>query len=156
MAGRDPGAGDTTRDLLSQRAVQDEHYLPRAKALELLAGHEPWADHDETLAVRQRFFEECSRDAADPEARGAAACAWFGTVDSTDPLSDAKKRVFSEDADGIVPFLDPREPVSGDHLTKVADRAGLSEDQIDEMVEQMSATLGWNIRKGLDAISDDQ
>jgi energy-coupling factor transporter ATP-binding protein EcfA2 len=148
LAGHEPWADDATRQLLSQRAVEDESDEVRAKALELLAGHEAWADHEETLAARQRFLESI-RDAAEPRKRGAAACVWFGTVGSSDPLSDAKRRVFSHDADGVVPFLDPREPVSDEHLAKVAKSAGLSEDRIDEMVEQMNQSLGWDIRKGL-------
>ncbi|MCH8149173.1 MAG: hypothetical protein IH987_14525 [Planctomycetes bacterium] len=140
---------DATRQLLSERAVEDDDNGVRVKALELLAGHEPWADHEETLAARQRFIEECIRNAVEPEERGAVACAWFGTVASSDPLSDAKKRVFSCDADRVGPYLDAREPVSNEHLAKVAKNASLSEDQIDEMVEQMNATLGWDIRQGL-------
>ena len=53
--------------------------------------------------------------------------------------------------DGVAPFLDPLEPVSDEHLAAVARRANLSDAQRDQMVEQISATLGWNIRSGLSA-----
>ena len=153
LAGHEPWADEPTRQLLTQRVVQDEDNEVRSSALELLARHEPWAAHDETLTMRHRFLEQI-RDAARPEERGAAACAWFGTVGGSDPRANAKKRVFSTDAYGNSPFLDPRKRVSDEHLAKVASRAGLSKDQIDKMVEEMNATLGWDIRKGLDPISD--
>ncbi|MCH8043750.1 MAG: HEAT repeat domain-containing protein [Planctomycetes bacterium] len=156
LAGHEPWADETTRQLLSQRAVEDEDEDVRVKALELLAGHEPWATHDETLAVRRRFLDEYVRGAAEAEERGKAACAWIGSGGSSDPLSDAKKLVFSKDMDGIAPYLDPRTPVADEHLAKVAKEAGLSEDRIDEMVEQMSETLGWDIRAGLGPIADDE
>ena len=155
LAGHEPWADEVTRQLLSQRGLEDEHFWVRAKALELLAGHEPWAAHEETLVVRQRVKESIC-GAAQRKDRGAAACAWFGSLGSSDPLSDAKKRVFSTDADGIPPYLDPRGPVSGEHLAKVAKRAGLSEDRIDEMVEQMNAALGWDIRKGIGPVSEER
>jgi HEAT repeat protein len=155
LAGHEPWADEPTRRLLSQRAVEDENHEPRAKALELLAGHEPWAAHGETLAGRKQFLEYI-RGAAEAEERGAAACAWFGTVDSSDPLSEGKKRVFSRTGFGFAPYLDPRKPVADEHLAGVAEHAGLSEDRIDEMVEQMNETLGWDIRKGLGPIADDE
>lgn len=153
LAGHEPWADETTRQLVTLRAVEDKDYQARSKALELLAGHEPWAAHDETLTMRHRFLEQI-RDAARPEERGAAACDWFGTVGGSDPRANAKKRVFSTDAYGNSPFLDPRKRVSDEHLAKVARRAGLSEDQINKMVEEMNATLGWDIRKGLGPIAD--
>ena len=44
--------------------------------------------------------------------------------------------------------------MSDEHLAKVATRAGLSQDRIGEMAEQMNATLGWDIRQGVGPISD--
>ena len=148
LAGHEPWADESTRELLSQRAVDDEDYQPRAKALELLAGHEPWADHEETLAARQTFIVEIFRDGVTPEQRGEAACLWFRSAGRSDHLAYGKERVFSRDADGIEPYLDPYEPISDEHLSKVALKASISDDQRDEMVEQMNATLGWDIRSG--------
>ena len=44
----------------------------------------------------------------------------------------------------------------GEHLAKVAKRAGTSEDRVDEMVEPVNATLGWDIGKCLGPMSDEQ
>ena len=109
---------------------------------------ERWAEHPETLALRQGI-KDSIRDAANPERRGANACVWFGSRGSSDPLADAKERVFSQDAYGFGPFLDPREPVSDEHLADVAELARLSDEQLVEMVDEMNAELGWDIRQGL-------
>ncbi len=63
-------------------------------------------------------------------------------------LSDGKRRAFSQDIDGVAPCLDPREPVSDEHLARVAKTAGLDDEQLVQMVEQMNATPGWDIREG--------
>ena len=148
-------ADEPTRQFLSQRAVNDEHWQPRAKALELLAGDERWAEHEDTIAARNRFFAAIS-DAESKDQRGAIACHWFGTAQSADPLSDSKKRVFSRDIDGVSPYLDPREAVSDEHLAKVAKNANLDDEQLAEMVEQMNATLGWDIRRGWPGPTDSE
>ena len=100
----------------------------------LLAGNDTWADHEETLAARQRFLDKFIRDGAKPRQRGESACMWFGSLKSSDPFADEKKSVFSTDADGIGPYLDPHVPVSDDHLATVAIAANLSKAQRDEMV----------------------
>ncbi|NQV22896.1 MAG: hypothetical protein HQ518_00890 [Rhodopirellula sp.] len=133
---------------MRQRAVEDESWQPRSKSLELLAGDERWAEHPETLALPERI-KESIHTTETPQTRGWAACHYFRSVNSSDPLADAKQRVFSQDADGIGPYLDPREPVSDEHLAKVARVADLSDEQREAMVEQMNAALGWDIRIGL-------
>lgn len=155
LAGHEVWADDSTRQLLSQRADEDKRLPVRARALELLVGREAWAGHEETLAARQGFLGTI-RNAAGPRERAAAACAWFGIVGRSDLLADAKKRVFSRDADGIGPYLDPREPVSDEHLAKVAEQAGLSEEQVAQMVDEMNETLGWDIREGVGAGSEEE
>ena len=42
-----------------------------------------------------------------------------------------------------------RGPMLHCYTDVLAKPASLSENQIDEMVEQMNATLGWDIRQGL-------
>jgi len=132
---------------LNQRAVEDEDVC--AQALDLLAGDPRWAELDETLAARQLYVERWIRDGATSNVRGQAAFRHIGSAGRSDPLADAKKRVFSQDVDGVGPFLDPLEPVSDEHLAKVARRANLSDQQLDEMVEQINAEFGWDIRRGL-------
>jgi hypothetical protein len=140
---------DTTRQLLTQLAIEDRHPQPRGRALALLARSEQWAVHEDTLAARQRFLQECVRTGAEPEERGRAACFYFRFASHSDPLADAKRRVFSRNADGSAPFLDPHEPISDEHLARVSEAANLTDQQRDEMVAQIDATLGWDIRKGL-------
>ncbi len=155
LAGDERWADEHTRQLLSQRAVNDEDSLLRAKVLELLAGDERWADHKETIAARNQFIADIA-GAESREQRGEIACVWFGTAESSDPLSDAKKLVFSRDVDGVGPCLDPREPVSDEHLGQVAETANLDDEQLAEMVEQMNDTLGWDIRKGWPGPTDNE
>ncbi len=155
LAADERWADETTRQLLSQRAVNDEAGLPRAKALELLAGVEQWADHEDSIAARNQFIADIS--AADsPEQRGAYAYFWFDSVQTPDPLSDAKKQVFTRYPTQRFPYLDPREPVSDDHLSRIAIYAGLDDAQLAEMVEQMNETLGWDIRKGWPGPTDNE
>lgn len=149
MSGWNPAwADDETERLLRQRAVEDEDSSVRAKALELLAGREDWAGHPETVALFHRI-RGAIRHAAKLEDRGAAACVYFRAMRASDPLADAKERVFSKDADGIGPFLDPLEPVSDEHLAQVARGAHLTDEQREDMVKQINAELGWDIRVGL-------
>lgn len=84
-----------------------------------------------------------------PQQRGAAACAFFDSAGSSDPLADAKRRVFSSVANGFAPFLDPLEAVSYVHLAQIAIGANLSDEQLEEMVQQINTELGWDIRQGL-------
>ncbi len=147
-----------TRDFLSQRAVEDIDFRVRRKALELLAGREAWAEHEETVAVRRRIHTVI-RDPSAQEQSGRLACMWLGTLgrrdvpeDSPLPLEkirDAARRVFSRDADGFHPFLDPRRAVFREHLAKVARRAGLSDSEIERLVAVINHALGWDIRRGL-------
>jgi hypothetical protein len=147
LAGAEQWADEPTRQLLTQRAVNDKESTVRAKALELLASDERWAEHQETQDLPNRVKHAIGTgDSA--VSRGHAACFYFGTFGSSDPLSDTKKRVFSKDVDGVAPYLDPREPVADEHLAKVAENANLDDEQLAEIVEQMNATLGWDIRKG--------
>jgi len=56
--------------------------------------------------------------------------------------------VFTKDADGSGPFLDPGAPIAVWHITKVAEAAGVPADKINETVRSLSAHLGWDITKG--------
>ena len=147
LAGREQWADAETRRLVTQYAADDKSDSVRAKALDLLGGRKQWAVHKETLAARQGFIE-LILDGAEPESRGQAACSWFRGAGRSDPLADAKQRVFSRDVDGAPPYIDPREPVSAEHLARVANSAGLTDEECDRLVEQMNAALGWDIRLG--------
>ncbi|MEM7013022.1 MAG: hypothetical protein AAF585_16235 [Verrucomicrobiota bacterium] len=63
-------------------------------------------------------------------------------------LKDAKRRVFSKDVDGIAPFLNPWDAVSEEHLQRVKRRTNLTDEQLQTMIEEMNAELGWDIRVG--------
>lgn len=155
LAGAERWADEPTRQLLSQRAVNDEHPEPRAKALELLAGDERWDEHEDTIAARNQFLADIS-GAASADQRGAIVCQWFGTVKSSEPRSDAKKFVFRNEAYEWSSTLDPREPVSDEHLAQVAENSNLDDEQLAEMVEQMNESLGWDIRKGWPGPTDNE
>ena len=49
---------DETRQLLQERALQDENEYPRIKALELLAANKDWADHDTRQLLQQRALQD--------------------------------------------------------------------------------------------------
>lgn len=141
--------------MLCKSAVSDDDFRNRAKALELLAGDERWTEHDDTIAARNPLLADINGAAAANQ-RGAIACQWFGTVESSDPLANAKTVVFRERAANYGPYLDPRDPVSDEHLATVAENANLDDEQLAEMVEQMNETLGWDIRKGWPGPTDNE
>ncbi|MEM7014136.1 MAG: NACHT domain-containing protein, partial [Verrucomicrobiota bacterium] len=58
LAGREAWADEETRQLLTQRASDDESEYPRSKALELLAGREAWADEETRQLLTQRASDD--------------------------------------------------------------------------------------------------
>jgi len=158
LAGREDWADEETRELLRQRALVDEDFWPRSTALELLASREGWAEswREAICALKTQI-----RGGKNPDVRGWAATTWFQSRTEpqwsesvTDEFAATKGLVFTRDIDGILPYLDPWAPVSDEHLKKVQENARpepLSDEQLQQMVEEMNAELGWDIRKGLQA-----
>ena len=56
--------------------------------------------------------------------------------------------VFTNDLDGIGPYLDPAKPISRKHIKRAAEGARVLADEIDETVRSLSAHMGWDITKG--------
>jgi len=127
---------DTTRELLTRRATADKSPQPRSQALNLLAKRSHWSKHPDTQGARKANAAELISNRS-----GLLACAIFGD-------NRVKNRVFTRDADGFSPFLDPVKPVSGEHLEKVSKITGLSDEQMARVIEEMSEELGWDLRKG--------
>ncbi|MEM8642167.1 MAG: hypothetical protein AAGG51_25645, partial [Cyanobacteria bacterium P01_G01_bin.54] len=153
LAGKGEWADAATRELLHQRAIDDPDGYPRVRALQLLAGKTEWAKHEKPFSLHDKIRELLQTTEA-PQNRGWIICYHFGSLDDSDLLSEAKKWVFSRDIDGIAPYLDPFEPVSDEHLARVAQRANLSDEQRNQMVEEINTTLGWDIRQGREREDD--
>ena len=125
---------ETTRTLLTQRAVVDEHADNRRAALQALA--ETWPDE-----TRDLFSQRVLQD-PDESPRGAA---WTGLG----KLHSKFGRLLpTRDLDGVEPYLDPLEPVSLEHIEAAAKEAGIPSKDIDTQVAALSAYFGWDIRVG--------
>ena len=92
------GPDQTTRDLLAQRAVDDDHAEPRAAALQALA--ERWPDQ----ATRE-FLAQRALEAPNMSERGAVFCL-MGNMQSK-----FGRVLPTLDLDGIGPYLDPLEAI---------------------------------------------
>lgn len=127
---------DTTRDLIAQRAAEDKDPDTRHTALSIWARN--WPD-DTTRA------QLAARAAQDPDKsiRGVAASR-LGAMHS-----EFGGALYTRDLDGMGPYLDPRSPLSDDHIALAATRTGLSADDLDAHLASLSTFLGWDIRAGL-------
>ena len=56
--------------------------------------------------------------------------------------------MLTRDLDSIAPYLDPRKPISRDHIERAAERANIPTDKIDQSVRSLSEHLGWDITRG--------
>ena len=56
--------------------------------------------------------------------------------------------VFTNDLDGIGPYLDPAKPISRKHIERAAKNAHVPGEKIEETVRSLSAHIGWDITKG--------
>lgn len=121
---------ETTRELLAQRAVQDDHASPRRAALQALA--EKWPDE----TTRELLTERARPD-------GVAASVFGGQH------SEFGRIVLTRDLDGVGPYLDPRQPISREHIERAAEKAGIPPEKIDETVRSLSEHLGWDVTHGL-------
>ena len=160
---------ETTRKLLAERAVKDEHSSPRLAALKALV--EKWADETTRKLLTERAVQDengYSRSAA----LQSLAEKWPNettrkllaerAVDAS--LTDHERGehyaalakmhsefgriVFTRYLDGAAPYLDPAEPISREHIERAAEKAGVPADKIDETVRSLSAHVGWDITKG--------
>ena len=126
---------ETTRELLAQRAVQDDHQSPRRAALQALA--EKWPDETTRELLAQRAVED-----PNAERRGVVCCA-LGKIHS-----EFGRILATKDLDGVGPYLDPLKPIPRDHIERAAERAGIRPDDIDAQVASLSAHLGWDVTRG--------
>ncbi len=124
-----------TRALLSERAVQDDHYTPRRAALQSLA--EKWPD----AAARTLLAKRAVQDPHD-QMRGLAFAA-LGKMHS--PFGGILP---TQDLDGRRPYLDPLQPISPDHIQKAATKVKIRPDEIDAQVASLSAHVGWDVTRG--------
>ncbi|TVP67958.1 MAG: HEAT repeat domain-containing protein, partial [Leptolyngbya sp. LCM1.Bin17] len=159
---------ETTRALLTQRAVEDENEPPRRAALGALA--DKWPDETTRALLTQRAVEDenesprraalealadkwpdettrdffAQRTVQDPAAapRGAAWIA-LGKLHS-----EFGRMLPTRDLDGVGPYLDPLEPILRDHIEKAAQKAGIPAEDIDAQVAALSAHCGWDITVG--------
>jgi hypothetical protein len=120
---------ETTRQVVAERAVQDEHYDPRRAALQALA--EKWPDE----TTRQVLTERAGMDRVAASLVGG----WH---------SEFGRIVFTRDLDGVAPYLDPGKPLSREHIKRAAARARVPVGSLDETVRSLSAHLGRGIEKG--------
>ena len=147
LAGNKEWADEATRQLLTQCARNDSELDVNIRALQLLSKDRKWVTHKETLALKERT-KEWIHTAQKPEIRGQAACYYFKYIKISDPLSSIKTLVFSQDIDGFHPYIDPFEPLTEEHIAAIGRRANLSDEKLNKMIEQISTTLGWNVRNG--------
>ena len=158
----------STRDLLTDRAVQDDNGGTRRAALEALV--ENWPDQ----STRDLFTERAVQD-GDGGTRGAALEAlvekWpdqstrdllMGRavqddhVDARGAASFALGQVHSEfghilltrHLDGMAPYLDPLKPIPRTHIEEAAAKVGIGPNDINDQVVSLSAYLGWDITRG--------
>lgn len=127
---------ETTRGLLAERALEDEHFTVRSRALRVLTNRWP----DETTRT---LLAERAVDASLTEDQRTEHCAALGKMHS-----DFGRIVLTRDLDGVLPFLDPAQPIHLDHIKQAAGKARVPEDKIDETVRSLSAHMGWDITKG--------
>jgi len=125
-----------TRELLTQRAVQDEDTRSRSAALEALA--KTWPDQATRELLTQRACEE-----TDASERGKV-CFLLGAMHS-----GLGRILMTRDLDGLAPYLDPIKPIPRKHFQKAAAKVGIPRDHIDDQVASLSAHMGWDIMAGV-------
>jgi hypothetical protein len=125
----------TTRDLLAQRAVQDEESETRSAALQALATK--WPDQ----TTRDLLAHHAVQD-SNPELRGET-CSALGKMHS-----EFGRILLTRDLDGTGPYLDPLEPIPREHIEKAAAKAGIRPDDINTQIGSLSAHLGWDVTVG--------
>jgi energy-coupling factor transporter ATP-binding protein EcfA2 len=153
---------ERTRTFLEARAIEDEAAVPRSSALDSLA--ESWSDERTRTFLEARAVVdegEYARDAALealaskwPDERtenyvaNQAATSGFATSRLAAGHSEFGRVLFTRDADGLFPYLDPTQAMSRDQIVKTARRTGVPPEDVDRLVAELSAHLGWNVREG--------
>ncbi|MEM9366019.1 MAG: NACHT domain-containing protein, partial [Planctomycetota bacterium] len=127
---------ETTRELLQQRAVQDDHEDPRSAALQALA--EKWPDEATRKLLQQNAF-----DASLTKEQRAEHCVALGRMHS-----ELGRILITRDLDGFGPYLDLTKPIPRDHIEAAAQKSGVSPEEIDAQVASLSEWLGWDITQG--------
>lgn len=121
---------EVTHKFLCERAVKDEDRYPRQVALQMLA--EKWPDKVTGDMLRERITVD---DCAGSILGGLHSN--FGCI------------IFSQDLDGVYPYINLLEPVSPKHIERAARKVGIPQEQIDETVRSLSDHMGWDITRGL-------
>jgi hypothetical protein len=167
---------EATRALLAERAVRDVSYAPRAAALQALVAKWPdgatrallatWATEAPHHDVRRAALQALAENWPDEATRAV-----FAQRAVDDPDEQVRRFAFfslskmhsefgrilpTGDLDGWPPYLDPREPISRDHIQKAASKAGIRPDDIDAQVASLSAYLGWYITRGPNPPGEDK
>ncbi len=119
-----------TRQLLIDCAKADDSEGIRSKALIQLG--ENWPDDQEVSELIVNYAPTV----------GAAAALFAGGH------SRLSEIIFTQDLDGVFPYLDPRIGLTNDHIKKAAKKVGVAGDQLESEVQSLSEHLGWDIRKG--------
>jgi hypothetical protein len=125
----------TIRDLLTQRADQDDNEYTRSAALQALA--EKWPDQITRDLLTQRALE-----APGASERGEA-CSVLGAMHS-----EFGRILPTLDLDGMSPYLDPLKPIPRKHFELAAAKAGIRPDDINAKVASLSVHLGWDVMAG--------
>jgi len=153
---------ETTRKLLTQRAVQDQKEDVRRTAIRSLA--EKWPDK----TTRKLLFERVLQDQNDDvQATVLETIIDNFPGEATEKLTNARSRrfgvaafhfaalhsefgrcVFTLDADGLRPYLDPSTAISPEHISKAAKTANLPSSDIPQAIISLSKHMGWDITKG--------
>ena len=163
MAGRDDGA------LLAQRVVEDDYEYPGCEALQVLAAKWP---NETTHALLATWTTEAPHPAVRTAALRALAakwpdrdrrCALLAQRAVQDPDDQVRGAVFfalgemhsefgrilpMRDLYGIMPFRDPLQPISRDHIQQAAIKTGIRPEDIDAQVASLSAYVGWDVTRG--------
>ena len=118
-----------TRRLLNERAVQDEYERPREEALNQLAMG--WPDDETRNLIRERTFLDGSAATLHGKSHS-----YFGEI------------LFTKDLDCFHPYLDPRTPLTREHIDNAAKEADINPNKIDETLASLSEHMGWDVTKG--------
>ena len=152
---------DLTRSLLIERATDDEHESPRCNALEALSKY--W--HDESIC--ELLIERAKDDVhADPREAALEALEehWLDVItvykfiferariDGIATRIIGQKHsefggiIFTEDFDGVAPYLNPKVGLTSEHIKEAAEIAKVT--NIPEALKSLSEHLGWDISQG--------
>ncbi len=130
--------------------------LDRGRVLELIGLYETHELDSEVLAqiaaTRARLGDEAARktlrlqlEDENPTSRRRAMATAASVYDPAEQL------LLTEEADGHEPWLDPREPISADHIAACASRLSEDESRIRERFKRLSAKLGVTLKFADDA-----